>query len=76
MSDLSTSDVLLISSREAAMLRMNWGWPVVFDALLVLAGFITLGSVLTATIATVLVVGVAMIARGLAEIVYGVAMRS
>jgi aquaporin Z len=76
MSDLSTSDVFLISSTEAAPLRKNWGWTVAFGALLVLAGFIALGSVLTATIATVLVVGVAMIASGFTEIVYGVAMRS
>jgi aquaporin Z len=75
MSNVSTSDVFLIGSTEAAPLRKNWGWTVAFGALLMLAGIIALGSVLTATIASVLVVGVAMVASGFIEIVYGVSMR-
>jgi uncharacterized membrane protein HdeD (DUF308 family) len=63
-------------STEAAPLRKNWGWTIGYGVLLALAGIIALGSVLTATIASVLFVGVAMIACGFIEIVYGIAMRS
>lgn len=76
MSDDLTSDVFLISSTEAAPPRKNWGWTVGFGVLLALAGIIALGSVLIAVIASVLFVGVAMIACGFIEIVYGIAMRS
>ena len=72
MSNVSTSEVFLISSTEATSLRRNWGWTVAFGVLLALAGIIALGSVLTATIASVLVVGVAMIASGIVEIIYGI----
>lgn len=76
MSTVSTSDVYLSGALEAAPLRKNWGWMVAFGALLALAGFIALGSVLYATIVSVLFVGVAMIVSGFVEIIYGVAMRS
>ena len=76
MSNVSTSDVFLMRSTEAAPLRKNWGWTIGYGVLLALAGIIALGSVLTATIASVLFVGVAMIACGFIEIVYGIAMRS
>jgi aquaporin Z len=61
---------------EAAPLHKNWGWMVAFGALLALAGFVALGSVVLSTIATVLVVGVAMIVSGFIEIAYAFAMRS
>jgi len=76
MSSASTSDVFLIGALDTVPLRKNWGWTVAFGALLALAGFIALGSVVSATIVSVLFVGVAMIASGFVEIVYGVAMRS
>jgi len=76
MSNASTSDVFLISSIEAAPLRRNWGWTIAFGALIMVAGVIALGSVLTATIASVLVVGIAMVTSGFIEIFYGVSMRS
>jgi len=76
MSDVSTSDVFLIGSTEAAALRKNWGWTIAFGVLVMLAGIIALSSVLTATIASVLIVGIAMVASGFIEIFYGVTMRS
>jgi aquaporin Z len=76
MSNISTSNVFLIGSTEAAPLRRNWGWTVAFGVLLILAGIIALGSVMTATIASVLVVGAAMVASGLVEIIFGAAMRA
>ena len=76
MTNVSSTDVFLIASTEAEPLRKNWGWMVAFGVLLALAGFIALGSVLLATIASVIVVGVSMIFSGIAEIIYGVALRS
>lgn len=61
--------------REAAPLREKWGWMVAYGALIALAGFVALGSVVGATIATVYVVGVAMIVSGLVEIAYAFAVR-
>jgi aquaporin Z len=64
------------SAAEAAPLREKWGWMVAFGALLALAGFVALGSVVTATVATVMVVGVAMIVSGVVEMVYAIVVRS
>ena len=76
MSSFSSSDIIRMRAAEAAPLHKNWGWMVAFGALLALAGFVALGSVVLSTIATVLVVGVAMIVSGLVEIAYAFAMRS
>jgi aquaporin Z len=64
------------SASEAAPLRDKWGWMVAFGAVLALAGFVALGSVVWATVASVMVVGVAMVVSGIVEIVYAVAVRS
>jgi aquaporin Z len=64
------------TAAEAAPLREKWGWMVAFGALLALAGFVALGSVVTATVATVMVVGVAMIVSGVVEMVYAIVVRS
>ncbi|PPD41516.1 MAG: aquaporin Z [Methylocystis sp.] len=61
---------------DAATLREKWGWMVAFGAMLALAGFVALGSVVGSTFATVLVVGAAMIVSGLVEIAYAFAVRS
>jgi len=57
-------------------LREKWGWMVAFGLLLTLAGFIALGSVVASTLATVLVVGAAMLVSGVVEVAHGFAMRS
>jgi aquaporin Z len=61
---------------ETKPLREKWGWMVAFGVFLALAGFVALGSVVTATVVSVLVVGVAMIISGFGEIFYAFAMRS
>jgi aquaporin Z len=76
MSTLLSPDQARFTAMEAAPLREKWGWMVGFGALLALAGFVALGSVVGSTIATVFVVGVAMIASGLVEIAYAFAVRS
>jgi aquaporin Z len=70
------SDIIQVRAAEAARLREKWGWMVAFGAFLALAGFIALGSVVLSTVVTVIVVGVAMIASGIVEIVYGISVRS
>ncbi len=76
MSTFSSPDTVDTSSAKATPLHEKWGWMVALGALLALAGFVALGSVVASTIATVLVVGVAMIISGLVEIAYAFAMRS
>jgi uncharacterized membrane protein HdeD (DUF308 family) len=51
-----------------APLRAKWGWIVALGVVYLLAGFIALGSVVMATAASVLIVGVMMIIAGVAEV--------
>jgi uncharacterized membrane protein HdeD (DUF308 family) len=51
-----------------APLRAKWGWIVALGVVYLLAGLVALGSVVTATVASVLVVGVMMIIAGVAEV--------
>jgi uncharacterized membrane protein HdeD (DUF308 family) len=50
-------------------LRAKWGWIVALGAVYVIAGLIALGSVVSATVATVFVVGIMMIIAGVAEVI-------
>jgi uncharacterized membrane protein HdeD (DUF308 family) len=52
-----------------APLRAKWGWIVALGVVYVVAGVIALGSVISATVATVLVVGIMMIIAGVAEVI-------
>jgi uncharacterized membrane protein HdeD (DUF308 family) len=67
----SSSDTLqnLRSSSDMAPLRAKWGWIVALGVVYVVAGFVALGSVVMATVASVLVVGVMMIVAGVAELI-------
>src|SRR3982074_1306752 len=67
----SASDILQNSraALEIAPLHAKWGWIVTLGAVYVIVGFIALGSVVVATVASVLVVGVAMIVAGIAEVI-------
>jgi uncharacterized membrane protein HdeD (DUF308 family) len=58
----------LQASSDTAPLRAKWGWIVALGVVYLLAGLIALGSVVTATVASVLVVGVMMIIAGVAEV--------
>ena len=64
------SDTLINSqaSSELAPLRATSGWIVALGVVYVIAGFIALGSVVMATVASVLVVGAMMIVAGVAEV--------
>jgi uncharacterized membrane protein HdeD (DUF308 family) len=53
---------------ELAPLRAKWGWIVALGVVYLVAGFIALGSVVMATVASVFVVGVMMIIAGVAEV--------
>jgi uncharacterized membrane protein HdeD (DUF308 family) len=66
----NASDTLLNpqTSSELAPLRAKWGWIVALGVVYLLAGFIALGSVVVATVASVLVVGAMMIIAGVAEV--------
>jgi uncharacterized membrane protein HdeD (DUF308 family) len=53
---------------DMAPLRAKWGWVVALGIVYLITGFVALGSVMLATVASVLVVGVMMIIAGVAEV--------
>jgi len=57
------------SATDLAPLRAKWGWILALGIVYAVAGFIALGSVMMATAASVLIVGVMMIVEGVAEII-------
>ncbi len=58
----------LQAGSDTAPLRAKWGWIVALGVVYLLAGFIALGSVVMATVASVFLVGVMMIVAGVAEV--------
>ena len=54
---------------DMAPLRAKWGWILALGIVYVIAGFIALGSVVMATVASVFIVGIMMIVAGVAEII-------
>jgi uncharacterized membrane protein HdeD (DUF308 family) len=54
---------------DTAPLRAKWGWILALGIVYVIAGLVALGSVVMATVASVLIVGVMMIVAGIAEII-------
>src|ERR1700747_2779404 len=67
----SSSDSLqnLRTGTDLAPLRAKWGWIVALGVVYAIAGFIALGSVVTATVASVFIVGIMMIIAGAAELI-------
>jgi uncharacterized membrane protein HdeD (DUF308 family) len=63
----NVSDTLSIGS-DIAPLRAKWGWIVALGVVYVVAGFIALGSIVLATVASVFMVGIMMIIAGVAEV--------
>jgi len=57
------------SATDLAPMRTKWGWILALGIVYAVAGFIALGSVMMATAASVLIVGVMMIVAGVAEII-------
>src|SRR5947209_2971633 len=59
-----------------APLRAKWGWIVALGVVYFIVGLIALGSVVTATAASVLIVGIMMVIAGIAEIVNAFQVKS
>ena len=59
----------LPTAADMAPLRAKWGWIVALGVVYAVAGFVALGSVMTATVASVFLVGIMMIVAGIAEII-------
>jgi uncharacterized membrane protein HdeD (DUF308 family) len=57
-------------------LRAKWGWIVALGVIYLIVGLIALGSVVTATAASVLIVGIMMLIAGVAEIVNAFQVKS
>ena len=61
---------------DTTPLRAKWGWIVALGVVYVIAGFIALGSVVMATVASVVVVGAMMIVAGVTEVIGAFQMKS
>jgi len=74
----SASDTLPKSplGSNIAPLRAKWGWIVALGVVYLIAGLIALGSILVATVASVLIVGVMMIVAGVAEVINALQIKS
>ncbi len=57
-------------------LRTKWGWIVALGGVYVIVGLVALGSVVTATVASVLVVGIMMVVAGIAEVISAFQVRT
>src|SRR5215471_17234135 len=67
---MTTADAhTLNSASELAPLRAKSGWIMALGVIYVVVGFIALGSVVMATAASVLVVGIMMVIAGVAEVI-------
>ncbi len=58
-----------LAPADTAPLRAKWGWILALGIVYVLAGFVALGSVMMATVASVFIVGIMMVVAGVAEII-------
>src|SRR6201990_3016921 len=61
---------------DLAPVRAKWGWIVALGVVYLVVGFIALGSVVTATVASVFVVGIMMIIAGIVEVFSAFQMKS
>jgi len=57
-------------------LHAKWGWIVALGVVYLIAGFVALGSMVMATVASVIVVGAMMIVAGITEIIGAFQMKS
>ena len=69
MTTLSSFTQKPAGGADITPLRAKWGWIVALGVVYVITGFVALGSVMMATVASVFVVGVMMIVAGIAEII-------
>jgi uncharacterized membrane protein HdeD (DUF308 family) len=72
------SNVLMPGSPLSGLepLRAKWGWIVALGVLYVFSGLVALGSVTTATVASVYLVGIMMLIAGVGEIIGAFQMQS
>lgn len=67
---MTSGSLNALSARsDVEPLRAKWGWIVALGVVYLVAGFIALGSVLTATVVSVFLVGIMMIIAGVAEVI-------
>lgn len=59
-----------------AELKARWGWIVALGVLFLIGGIVALSSLVTATVASVFIVGIMMTIAGVAEIIHGFRMKS
>lgn len=64
------------SARPLAPLHAKWGWILALGVVYLVAGIIALGNILSATVASVVVVGVMMIIAGVAEVINAFQVRT
>ncbi len=69
MSNIAMGNVAGFEKSGIATLRAKWGWIVALGVIYTVVGFVALGSVLTATVASVFVVGIMMLIAGVAEVI-------
>ncbi len=69
MSNITMGNVARFDKSSIETLRAKWGWIVALGVIYAVAGFVALGSVLMATVATVFVVGIMMLIAGVAEVI-------
>jgi uncharacterized membrane protein HdeD (DUF308 family) len=72
----STMGATATAGSELAPLRAKCGWIVALGVVYLIAGFIALGSVAMATVASVFVVGIMMLLAGVAEIINAFQVKS
>ena len=72
----STMGATATAGSELAPLRAKSGWIVALGVVYLIAGFIALGSVAMATVASVFVVGIMMLLAGVAEIINAFQVKS
>jgi uncharacterized membrane protein HdeD (DUF308 family) len=75
---MSTTDTpkSLDTSHLLEPLRAKSGWIVALGIIYVIAGFIALGSIVMATVASVFVVGIMMLVAGVAEVIHAFHMKT
>ncbi len=76
MANISSGADRFSDAGAMAPLRAKWGWIVALGVVYLIAGVIALGSVIAATVATVMVVGVMMIVSGVAEVINAFQVRT
>ena len=74
----STANIHPSASHSLALqpLRAKWGWIVALGVIYVIVGLVALGSIATAAVASVFLVGVMMVVAGIAEVLNAFQIRT